>query len=95
MSARAGEASGAAGPRVLGFWMCTALVVGNIIGIGIFTMPADLAPYGLNALTGWLVNVVGCTLLALSFSSLARAFPGMMAPPRTPRAPLARARRSS
>lgn len=75
MSTAAGEASGAAGPRVLGFWMCTALVVGNIIGIGIFTMPADLAPYGLNALTGWLVNVIGCTLLALSFSGLARAFP--------------------
>ncbi len=75
MSTAAGNAPGATGPRVLGFWMCTALVVGNIIGIGIFTMPADLAPYGLNALTGWLVNVIGCTLLALSFSGLARAFP--------------------
>jgi basic amino acid/polyamine antiporter, APA family len=65
----------AEGARVLGFWMSTALVVGNIIGVGIFTMPAALAPYGLNALTGWLVNVVGCMLLALSFSALARAFP--------------------
>jgi APA family basic amino acid/polyamine antiporter len=63
------------GQRVLGFWMSTALVVGNIIGVGIFTMPASLAPYGLNALTGWAVNVVGCLCLALAFSGLARAFP--------------------
>src|SRR2546423_11594996 len=40
--------------------MCTALVVGNIIGVGIFAMPATLAPYGLNAFSGWLVTVVGC-----------------------------------
>jgi hypothetical protein len=26
--------------RKLGFWMCTALVVGNTIGIGIFLLPA-------------------------------------------------------
>jgi basic amino acid/polyamine antiporter, APA family len=55
--------------------MCTALVVGNVIGVGIFVMPAALAPYGLNALTGWLVTVVGCALLAISLSNLARAFP--------------------
>ena len=69
------DASAAEGHRILGFWMSTALVVGNIIGVGIFTMPASLAPYGLNALSGWLVNVVGCMLLALAFSALARAFP--------------------
>ena len=33
-------------PRELGFWMCTALVIGNTIGIGIFMMPAALAPFG-------------------------------------------------
>ena len=62
-------------PRVLGLWMCTALVVGNVIGVGIFVLPAALAPYGLNALTGWLITVVGCTFLAISLSNLARAFP--------------------
>jgi APA family basic amino acid/polyamine antiporter len=55
--------------------MCTALVVGNIIGIGIFVMPAALAPYGLNALTAWAITVVGCLFLALTFASLARTFP--------------------
>ncbi len=62
-------------PRALGFWMCTALVVGNTIGIGVFMMPAALAPYGLNALTGWLFTVVGCIFLAWVFAGLARAFP--------------------
>jgi len=60
--------------RALGFWMCTALVVGNIIGIGIFLIPAQLAPFGLNALTGWLVTVLGCVCLALAFALLARRF---------------------
>ena len=30
--------------RQLGFWMCLALVVGNMIGSGIFLLPANLAP---------------------------------------------------
>lgn len=61
--------------RVLGLWMCTALVVGNVIGVGIFVLPASLAPFGLNALTGWLVTIVGCAFLAITFAFLARVFP--------------------
>lgn len=76
MSTPAGELTGSGGSRSLGFWMCTALVVGNIIGVSIFQMPSSLAPYGLNAITGWVVNVVGCVFLALSFARLSRAFPG-------------------
>ena len=37
--AQHGGTNGQAG-RKLGFWMCTALVVGNTIGIGIFLLPA-------------------------------------------------------
>jgi len=55
--------------------MSTAFVVGNVIGVGIFVLPASLAPLGLNALTGWLITVVGCSLLAIALSNLARAFP--------------------
>ena len=62
-------------PRVLGLWMCTAFVVGNVIGVGIFVLPASLAPFGLSALTGWLITVVGCAFLAISLSNLSRAFP--------------------
>ncbi|HUA88111.1 MAG TPA: amino acid permease [Steroidobacteraceae bacterium] len=63
------------GGRTLGLGMATALVVGNIIGMGIFLMPASLAPYGLNALTGWAVTVVGCLCVALVYATLARRFP--------------------
>ena len=61
--------------KELGFWMCTALVVGNIIGMGIFVLPASLAPYGFNALLGWGITVVGMSILARVFARLARDFP--------------------
>lgn len=61
--------------RQLGFWMCTALVIGNMIGMGIFMQPAALAPFGLNALTGWAAVIVGCACLAIGFSALARKLP--------------------
>jgi len=61
--------------RELGLAMCTALVVGNTIGMGIFMQPAALAPYGLNALTGWTAVIIGCTCLALVFAALARRLP--------------------
>ncbi len=62
-------------PALIGFWTCTALVIGNTIGIGIFLMPAVLAPYGLNALIGWGVTALGCAVLAGVYARLARDFP--------------------
>ncbi|MDH4106258.1 MAG: amino acid permease [Gammaproteobacteria bacterium] len=67
-------------PKELGFWMCTALVIGNTIGMGIFVLPASLAPYGLNAMLGWCVTVVGMTMLARVFAQLAREFPSADGP---------------
>jgi basic amino acid/polyamine antiporter, APA family len=61
--------------RALGVTMCTALVVGNTIGVGIFMLPASLAPYGLNALPAWLITTVGCVFIAWVFAGLARTFP--------------------
>ncbi len=61
--------------KELGFWMSTALVVGNVIGMGIFMLPASLAPYGFNALLGWGVTVLGMAVLARVFARLAREFP--------------------
>ncbi|MFO1408684.1 MAG: amino acid permease [Steroidobacteraceae bacterium] len=66
--------------RELGFWMCTALVVGNTIGMGIFLLPASLAPYGYLALVGWGVTVVGMTVIARVFAQLARTFPAADGP---------------
>src|SRR5918992_1936526 len=62
-------------PRQLGFWMCLALVVGNMIGSGIFLLPASLAPYGLNSIFGGLLTGTGGVLLAIVFAELARVYP--------------------
>jgi APA family basic amino acid/polyamine antiporter len=64
-----------AGKRVFGFWICLALVVGNMIGSGVFLLPRELAPYGWNAVFGWLLTVGGALCLAFVFASLARQFP--------------------
>ncbi|HEX8124356.1 MAG TPA: amino acid permease [Allosphingosinicella sp.] len=61
--------------RAFGFWICLALVMGNVIGTGIFLLPASLAPYGINAVAGWLVTIAGCLCLAQVFAALARALP--------------------
>jgi APA family basic amino acid/polyamine antiporter len=62
--------------KPLGFWMCTALIIGNVIGMGMFMLPASLAPYGLNAFLGWAVIVLGCVFIAHVFANFARALPG-------------------
>ena len=69
-----GRADGSA-RRPLGFWMATALVVGNIIGSGAYLIPASLAPYGPNSLVAWLLTTTGAVLLAVVFAALSRAFP--------------------
>ena len=61
--------------RQLGFWACVALVVGNIVGSGIFLLPASLAPYGLNSVWGWLLTSTGAMMLAMVFAALSRALP--------------------
>jgi APA family basic amino acid/polyamine antiporter len=67
--------------RLLGFWMCTALVIGNIIGSGIFFLPASLAPYGLsNATSAWLFTGSGAVILAFVFAGLSRGLPGAAGP---------------
>ena len=66
--------------RQLGFWMCVALVVGNMIGSGVFMLPAALAPYGLNSVTGWLFTTAGAIVLGAVFAELARAFPNSGGP---------------
>ncbi|MGE5198761.1 MAG: amino acid permease, partial [Rhodospirillaceae bacterium] len=61
--------------RKLGLWMSIALVVGNMIGSGIFLLPASLAPYGLNSIAGWILSATGAVALAVVLSRLSRAFP--------------------
>ena len=57
--------------RPLGLWMATALVVGSMIGSGVFMLPAALAPYGAASLVGWGIALTGALLLAATFAKLA------------------------
>lgn len=58
--------------RQLGLPMTIALVVGNIIGAGVFLLPAALAPYGVNAVIGWLVTIAGALCLAFVLAEFAK-----------------------
>lgn len=58
--------------RALGLMACTALVVGNMIGSGIFLLPASLAAFGPIALGGWLLTSAGALILAIIFGRLSK-----------------------
>jgi len=52
-----------------------ALVMGNMIGSGVFLLPASLAPFGWNAVVGWIVTTAGVLVLAYVITRLTREFP--------------------
>ncbi len=55
--------------------MLIALVTGNMIGSGIFLLPANLAQIGSVSLFSWLFTTAGGVLLAIVFSHLSVHFP--------------------
>ena len=59
----------------LGLWTSTSLVAGNMIGAGVFLMPAALAVYGSISILGWLFAATGAFLLAKVFSNLSKLMP--------------------
>ncbi len=61
--------------RPFGFWMATALVVGGMIGSGIFLMPVGLAPLGWTAVAAWAISIGGAVALAFTMSRLAQVMP--------------------
>jgi len=65
----------ASGQRGLGFWALLALVIGNMVGSGIYVLPAQLAPLGWNQFAGWGVTIVGALALGLVFAALGRRLP--------------------
>src|SRR5215217_2812230 len=80
MAASESAPAGGGGPPALGFWACMALVIGNVIGVGIFALPASLAAFGGLALAGWLLTSAGALVLALVFARLSRLIPGAGGP---------------
>lgn len=76
MSEKPGTNSG----QKLGLWMSTALVSGNMVGSGIFLVPAALALYGGISILGWLFSTAGAILLAIVFARLSRLVKGIGGP---------------
>ena len=59
----------------LGLWTSTSLVVGNMIGAGVFLMPATLASFGGISIIGWICSSIGAFLLAKVFAHLSKIMP--------------------
>ncbi|HEX8642223.1 MAG TPA: amino acid permease [Allosphingosinicella sp.] len=66
--------------RKLGPAMCVALVVGNMVGSGVFLLPASLAPLGWNSLYGWVATLAGTLCLTVVLTRLARDLGGGSGP---------------
>src|SRR6185437_16038582 len=59
----------------LGLTGATALVVGSIVGVGIFNLPSSLAAYGPITLVSMGLTTIGALALARLFASLSRRMP--------------------
>jgi len=67
--------------KKIGLITATSLVVGNMIGVGIFLLPATLARYGSVSLLGWVFTAAGALILAKIFSNMSKLFPGISGGP--------------
>ncbi|MES2119192.1 MAG: amino acid permease [Pseudomonadota bacterium] len=61
---------GTSQPQTMGIWLTTGLVVGTMIGSGIFLLPVSLAPLGINAAIAWLVSITGALAIAFALARL-------------------------
>ena len=61
--------------KELGVWHATALVVGNMVGAGVFLLPTTVAIYGSVGLLGWVVTTLGAVCLSLVFARLSKRYP--------------------
>lgn len=61
--------------KKIGVWTSTSLVVGNMIGAGVFLMPSALASFGSISLIGWIFSAIGAILIAKIFANLSKLIP--------------------
>jgi APA family basic amino acid/polyamine antiporter len=59
----------------IGLWPLTSLVIGNLLGSGVFLLPATLAQYGSISILAWGITALGAILLALIFAELGHKIP--------------------
>jgi len=62
-------------PGQFGLPAAIALIMGSIIGVGVFNLPTSLAPYGPITLVSLALTTVGALALALLFGALSRRLP--------------------
>jgi APA family basic amino acid/polyamine antiporter len=58
-----------------GLTTATALIIGSIIGVGIFNLPTSLASYGPISLVSMGLTTIGALALAMLFAALSRRLP--------------------
>src|SRR4051794_30290195 len=63
------------GDSRFGLGTAMALIMGSIIGVGIFNLPTSLAGYGPITLVSMALTTVGAIALALLFAALSRRLP--------------------
>jgi APA family basic amino acid/polyamine antiporter len=61
--------------RTLRLPQATALIVGSIIGVGIFNLPGSLAAYGPISLVAMVLTTIGAVALAVMFAAMSRRLP--------------------
>jgi APA family basic amino acid/polyamine antiporter len=61
--------------RTLGLPQATALIVGSIIGVGIFNLPGSLAAYGPISIWAMVLTTIGALSLAVMFAAMSRRLP--------------------
>jgi APA family basic amino acid/polyamine antiporter len=71
------ETSGGGPTTSAGFGLttATALIIGSIIGVGIFNLPTSLASYGPISLVSMGLTTIGALALAMLFAALSRRLP--------------------
>jgi len=70
-----GKRPGGESVRQFGLPAAMALIVGSIIGVGVFNLPTSLAFYGPITLVSMALTTVGALALALLFAALSRRLP--------------------
>src|SRR4029079_12057976 len=66
--------------KSLGVAACTAIVVGNMVGSGVYRSPTAVALYGNLAIVAWIVMGIGAACVGLTFAKLARLAPATGGP---------------
>jgi len=61
--------------RQIGAGLAVMLVAGNMIGSGVYLLPASLAAVGSSSVLGWIAGAVGALVLAAMFAVLGRLKP--------------------